>query len=271
MSLFDLDLLSLQGINDVPGVIMQHMTPSVENIPVFIMMAINIALGFLIYINVGSIQKRDQVDCYPMNLHCCLIVWDTLCSIMCWVLMVRYNFFWLFTLFGILEPIWVWGEIKAIKAHIKTSRQEEFGKYVSGPISEKQAWIYTVIMLVIWLCFWCSISFVLGGFYNASLLVTWPWTNFLIPWICWGMWESRIGKTGTQIGNSTRVQMTLVVQTLLSWFPFTWFVLMMPFLSNPVFYIMGALTTALCIRNYLKVRKLPMPDEKAKAIIEAGE
>ena len=265
------DLTSLAMVQDVPGVIMQHMTPSVENIPVFIMMAINITLGFMLYTNVAGIQKRDGVDCYPLNVHCAMIVWDVMCSIMCWVLMANYHFFWLFTLFGILEPIWVVSEVMAIRTAVKTSRQEEFGKFVKGEVTEKQAWGYVAIMICIWICIWGSISFILGGFKNASLLVTWPYTNLVFPWICWSQWERRAAKTGTQLGNSSKVQLTLVFQCTLSWFPFTWFVLMMPFLSNPMFYLAGLLTSLFCIRNWLKVRKLPLPDESAKQLATAAE
>lgn len=269
MNIFDIDLASLAMINDVPGVIMEHMAPSVDNIPVFIMMIANIILGFMLYTNVSGIQKRDGVDCYPVNVHCCVIVWDVMCSIMCWVLMFTYDFFWLFTLFAILEPIWVVGEIAAIRAVVKNSRQEEFGRYCKGPVTEKQAWTYIAIMIGIWLCFWGSISFILGGFVNGSLLVTWPYTNFLFPWICWKQWERRAAKTGTQIGNSAKVQLTLVFQITLSWFPCTWFVLMMPFLNTPMFYLTGILTTAFCIRNYLKVRNLPLPTKETRMLLES--
>jgi len=116
------------------------------------MMAVNITLGFMLYTNVAGIQKRDGVDCCPVNVHCAMIVWDVMCSVMCWVLMFEYDFFWLFTLFGILEPIWIISEVMAIKAVVKTSRQEEFGKYCKGPVTEKQAWGYIAIMICIWIC-----------------------------------------------------------------------------------------------------------------------
>lgn len=271
MNILGIDLESLAMINDVPGVIMTHMTPSMENIPVFIMMAINIVLGFMLYTNVAGIQKRDGVDCYPVEVHCAMIVWDTMCSVMCWVLMGLYDFFWLFTLFGILEPIWVISEVMAIRAVVKTSRQEEFGKYVKGAVTEKQAWGFIVIKICIWICIWGSISFILGGFANASLLVTWPYTNLVFPWICWGLWYKRAAKTGTQLGNSSKVQLTLVFQCTLSWFPCTWFVLMMPFLNTPMFYFAGALTSVFCIMNYLKVRKLPLPTEDTKRLLAESE
>ncbi|MBR2790688.1 MAG: hypothetical protein IKD70_08800 [Eggerthellaceae bacterium] len=271
MNLFDIDLASLAMIQDVPGVIMQHMSFTVANIPVLIMMAVNITLGFMLYTNVAGIQKRDGVDCYPVNVHCSMIVWDVMCAIMCWVLAFNNHFFWLFTLFGVLEPIWVVSEIMAIKAVVKTSRQEEFGKYVKGEVTEKQAWMYIIFMICIWICVWGSISFILGGFKNASLLVTWPYTNLVFPWICWVLWEKRAAKTGTQFGNSQKVQLTLVFQVTLSWFPYTWFVLMMPFLSTPMFYLAGALTSAFCIRNYLKVRKLPLPNEESKLLAQNAD
>ena len=44
--------------------------------------------------------------------------------------------------------------------------------------------------------------------------------------------------------------------------------LMMPFLSTPMFYITGILTTAFRIRNYLKVRKLPLPGPDTKRLVE---
>ena len=142
---------------------------------------------------------------------------------------------------------------------------------MKGPVSEKQAWGYILIQICIWICIWGSISFILGGFGTASLLVTWPYTNLVFPWICWTTWERRAGRTGTQIGNSSKVQLTLVFQVILSWFPYTWFVLMMPFLSTPMFYLAGLLTSIFCVRNYLKVRKLPLPDENTKALLTAGE
>ncbi|WP_165043367.1 MULTISPECIES: hypothetical protein [unclassified Adlercreutzia] len=79
------------------------------------------------YTNVAGIQKRDGVDCYPVNVHCAMIVWDTMCSVMCWVLMIEYDFFWLFTLFGVLEPIWVISEVMAIKTVVKTLDANRFG------------------------------------------------------------------------------------------------------------------------------------------------
>lgn len=78
MNLFEVDLNTLALINDVPGVIMSHMEPTAENIPVFVMMAVNIILGFMLYTNVASVQKRDGKDPYPLFLHCVLIVRDTL-------------------------------------------------------------------------------------------------------------------------------------------------------------------------------------------------
>ncbi len=269
MNPFEIDLASLAMINDVPGVIMEHMTPSVENIPVFIMMAVNIILGFMLYTNVAGVQKRDGKDPYPLFLHCVLIVWDTLCTIMMWILAFRYDFFWLWTLFGILEPIWVWGEVKSIQAHIKTDREEELGRFVhGGNITEKQAWGYVAIMITVAAAFWLSISFILGGFFNASLCVTWPWTNFLFPWLCWEHWHSRAARTGTQLGNSMKVQLTIFIQITISWLPGTWFVLMMPFLQNPVFYLVGFASSALALANLLKVRKLPLPEPKVEANAE---
>lgn len=36
-----------------------------------------------------------------------------------------------------------------------------------------------------------------------------------------------------------------------------------------MFYIAGILTTAFCIRNFLKVRKLPMPNADTKTLVDA--
>lgn len=263
MSIFDFDLKTLELINNVPEIIMNNMQPSLHNIPVFIMMAINIILGFMLYTNVAEVQKRDGKDPYPLFLHCVLIVWDTLCTIMMWILMFKYHFFWLWTLFAILEPIWVWGEVKSIQAHIKTDREEELGRFVQGGnITEKQAWGYVAIMITIASAFWISISFILGGFANASLCITWPWTNFLFPWLCWQHWDSRAARTGTSLGNSKKVQLTILIQITISWLPYTWFVLMMPFLQNPAFYLVGFASSALAFVNYRKVCKLPAPAAK---------
>ena len=51
---FELDLNTLEMINDVPGVIMEHMTPSVANIPVFIIAwrGIGKRFAFFTFINV---------------------------------------------------------------------------------------------------------------------------------------------------------------------------------------------------------------------------
>ena len=50
-----------------------------------------------------------------------------------------------------------------------------------------------------------------------------------------------------------------------SWLPGTWFVLMMPFLQNPIFYLVGFASSALAFANLTKVRKLPAPTPVVEA------
>lgn len=43
--------------------------------------------------------------------------------------------------------------------------------------------------------------------------------------LCWEHWHSRAARTGTQLGNSMKVQLTILIQITISWLPGTWFVL----------------------------------------------
>ena len=66
-----------------------------------------------------------------------------------------------------------------------------------------------------------------------------------------------------------KVQLTIFIQITISWLPGTWFVLMMPFLQNPVFYLVGLASSVLAFVNLMKVRKLPLSEPKAEVVEQA--
>jgi hypothetical protein len=46
-----------------------------------------------------------------------------------------------------------------------------------------------------------------------------------------------------------KVQLTILIQITISWLPGTWFVLMMPFLQNPAYYLVGFASSALAMAS----------------------
>jgi hypothetical protein len=100
-----------------------------ENIKNFIALALCMTFGYLLYVWAVRLLIVEKVDPYPIWLHSWMITIDIIGTITFWKLAFTYDFFWLFLLFGIGLPIWVFMEAYCIYKGVKNARQEHFGLF----------------------------------------------------------------------------------------------------------------------------------------------
>lgn len=255
----------------IPEQMMQAMAFAPENIPAFIAMALCSTGGFLVYIWALKMIVKEKTDPYPLWLHCWMITWDAITSVTCWIMAFNYDFFWLFVMFGVFEPIWVIMEAICIYQAVKqrSSREEEFADITDGPVTKGQAWFYVVGMLATGFALNMWAFSMLGGPQNGVWILC-PITNYVIALWSWRFWRRRAKRTGTREGNSLTLQIILAVEITLMWVPgLSWWLALTQFDHQLWFYVIGIVSTCVAVYNLWCCAKLPKANaKKAEAALQ---
>lgn len=248
-------------IMQVPQRLTECMSFDTANIvPYFIPFILCMTFGYLLYTEAGNVWKKEGIEVYPLYLHCWMITFDitgTLMSIYMWV---TTGFFWLWALWSIAFPIWVCMEAMSIYRSCKSPqiRQENFGRLSRDPITEKQAFTWSIGMIVVCLFLNLWIYSLLGGWANFPYYLVIPFSNYVFAIWTWKWWGERAAETGTRKGQSMKLQVIILIQISLMWIPgLSWYVATMPCFHNIWFYLLGVLMTCLAAYNTYRCYKLP--------------
>ncbi|MEZ7897743.1 MAG: hypothetical protein QMB98_02885, partial [Flaviflexus sp.] len=155
---------------------------------------------------------------YPIWMHCWYWSVDVVGTIVFWRLAFEYDFFWVFTAFGIALPIWVGLETWSLINGVRDEREEQFQRFYSHPVTSKDAWIRVGTMLALFLGLNTWIFYLLGGIANAAPFFFYPLTNFILSTGPAMLWAER-GAKGTREGNSVGLQILILAQVTVTWMP----------------------------------------------------
>lgn len=263
----------LDYLKGFPEQIMSAMSLTPEHVPNIIAMMLCCTFGYLLYTVAGQIRKTEDIDPYPVMLHCWMITIDGIGTITFWRLLAMYhtpdqlfNGAWVFLFFSIGLPIWMVMEAKNIHHDIKnaTSRSINFQNMVAKgqEVTEKQARFWCLGMIAVSFFVNTYALSMLGGFENAAIFIVWPFTNYVFALWTWRYWTTRAAETGTRKYQSMKLHIVIVVQVTLMWVPgLSWYLALTPFLHTPWYYLGGIAMTALAVYNMYKCSQLPKRDE----------
>lgn len=250
-------------LDDIPGQLMQKMTPSMENIPVFIAWIMAYFFGFLLYTEAMKVEKRQKLTVYPISVHAYMMTIDITGVITYALLAIKNHFFWYFDLQVVALAIWVLMEARSVISGVKDSRLRnmEWGKLAKGGISEKKAWMYVA---GIWMAGfglnWYLLSLI-GGFSNCAIWIVYPFTSYVYAVFTWRFWDQRAAETGMRASNSIGIQVAVIGSCLVGWVPgLSWYWSVTPFYHQPWTIIGGAMVTVIAIYTFYKCAKLPKYD-----------
>ncbi len=263
----------LDHLKDFPGQIMSAMSLSPDHALNIVAMFLCCTFGYLLYTVAGRIRKREDIDPYPVMLHCWMITIDTIGTITFWLLLSQHmsvedllNGAWVFLFFSIGLPIWIVMEAQSIHHDIKdaTSRKLNFGNLVKNgeTVSEGQARFWCLGMVAVSFFVNMYALSMLGGFENCAIFIVWPFTNYVFALWTWRFWSARAAETGTRKYQSMALHIVIVIQITLMWVPgLSWYLALTPFLHTIWYYLGGIAMTALAVYNLYKCAQLPKRDE----------
>ena len=253
-----MDLSNLiQLLYGVPEYIMEVLSFKVENIPSFIALMACSTGGMLLYIWAIRLTFKEKTDPYPLWVHCWMISWDVIGTIMSIYLALHHDFFWVFVMFSFCEPVWVCLEAICIVKDIKLQRDEEFGDLVRGEVSVKRATLYAIAMIISGFAVNLWAFSLLGGAISGLWIIC-PFTNYVFAFWCWRRWWQRAAKYGDRTGNSMGLQIILTVEIFLMWCPgLSIWTIICPVNQNPFFYFCGIVATLISLSNLYLCAKHP--------------
>lgn len=260
----------MQYLNDMPQQLVDKMTPSVENIPVFIALVISMTVGYMLYTYAGKVAKEQGVEPYPIWIHCYILSIDIIGTITFWYLAATHGFFWYFDLMGVALPIWIVMEVKSIKAGIQNERARnmEWGKLRQGGVTEKDALLFAFGIFFVSFCLNMWALSMLGGMSNAAIWIIYAWTNYVYTIWNWRFWEERAAETGMRAYNSLGLQVVVFLATFVSWCPgLSMFWAVSPFFHTPWFLLGGFGVSVIGIYNIYRCRKYP-PFDADKLVLK---
>lgn len=238
----------MRYLNNMPQQLVDHMSLNSQNIGTIASWVIAMIFGYLLYTRAIKIIKTDQIDPYPLWLHCWMISIDAIGTVDFWMMAVKYHYFWLFVVMGVGLPIWICLEAYCIHFAVTHHRQSEFAGLTKGEISLKQAWLYAIAMILTGFTINMWALSMLGGLNNVAIFIIYPFTNFVFAYWTWRNWRIREVQ-GSSKGNSLALQIVIFVQLLLMWVPvLSWWENVTPFYNEPWYYLCGA--CASCIAGY---------------------
>lgn len=259
----------LDYLKDFPEQIMTNMSLVPEHAMNIVAMMLCCTFGYLLYTVAGRMRKREDIDPYPVYLHCWMITMDSIGTITFWRLLAMYHTpeqllggAWVFLFFSIGLPIWIGMEARSIHHDIKSqeSRQLNFGKLVppGQKVTEGQARFWCLGMIAVCAFFNLYALSMLGGIENAAIFLAWPITNYVFALWTWRFWNERAAETGSRKYQSMALHIVIVVQISLMWIPgLSWYLALTPFLHTVWYYLGGIAMTALAVYNLYKCSKLP--------------
>lgn len=260
----------LQGF---PQQIMTNMSLTPDHIMNIVAMLLCCTFGYLLYTVAGEMRKTEDIDPYPVMLHCWMITIDGIGTITFWRLLIMYhtpdelfNGAWVFLFFAIGLPIWMYMEAQSIRHDVKqqTARQQNFGNLVKAgeQVSEAQARFWCLGMIAVSFFVNMYALSMLGGFENAAIFIVWPFTNYVFAIWTWRFWSARAAETGTRKYQSMKLHIVIVIQITLMWVPgVSWYLALTPFLHTVWYYLGGIAMTALAVYNLYKCKQLPERNE----------
>ena len=260
-------------LQDFPMQIMQNMSFEKGHIMNIIAMCLCCTFGYLLYTVAGRVRKREDIDPYPVYLHCWMITMDSIGTITFWRLLAMYHTkeallggAWVFLFFSIGLPIWICMEARSIHHTIKspTQRALNFGRLVKDgeELTENKArfWCYGTIAVSAFFNLY-ALS-MLGGIANCAIFLAWPITNYVFALWTWRFWQTRAAELGTRKYQSMALHIVILIQISLMWIPgLSWYLALTPFLHTVWYYLGGIAMSALAAYNLYKCAKLPKRDE----------
>lgn len=240
-----------------------------ETLPAIFAFLLCSTLGFMLYIWALRVMAREGKDVYPLYMHCWMLSIDFIGTLTFWTLAFQYDFFWMFTLYGLLLPVWMCLEIRCIVFAIKDeqTRQEEFGLITKTPVTVGEAVLYCVGTWAVSFSVNMYILSCLGGFDNCAIFMLYMITNNVIIYWSWRYWREHATMNGYRSNNAMGVQIIMLIQVTIQWIPgLSWYLAVSPFFDQPWFYLMGIVCSAVQAYNTYMTWKTPAKPESASIV-----
>lgn len=264
---------NIDYLANLPEQVMSAMSFSPDHIMNYVALLLCMTFGYLLYTVAGEIRKRENIDPYPVYLHCWMITFDTLSAISSWCLLYQYHTpeqlaggAWVFLLFSLGLPVWVFMEAKSILHTIKDEKQRSLNFRHLVPAgqkpTEKQARFWCLGTVAVCAALNLFIMSLLGGFGNFFWIFMVPFSNYVFAIWTWRFWTTRAAELGTRMYQSMKLHIVITVQITLMWVPgVSWYVALSPAFHSIWFYLCGAVMTGVAIYNTYKCSQLPKRDE----------
>lgn len=252
-------------LNDMPSQLVEAMSFRVENIHVFIAMAIAYITGFLLYIQANKVAAKQGVQPYPLWIHCYMMSIDSIGAITYGYLAFTHDFFWYFDFQCVALVGWLALEFMSIKKGLADAQERgfEFGNLMKGGITKKKATMYCVAIYVVGLFLNMYALALIGGIANAAIYIIYPFTNYVYAIFTWRFWDARSAEYGNRKYNALSLQIVITVTCFVSWCPgISWYWTVSPYFHQIWFILPGLVCTLVSCYNLYRCYKLPKYDPK---------
>lgn len=211
------------------------------------------AIGLLEYIWAVVLTVREKKGPFPVWMHTFFLAHDSTAAVVFTWLAFKYNFFWLFVVYGIGMYTWTVMEIYCLIMGIKYARQEDWGNKNSGPISVKYATQQVIIQTLV---MYCIINVLRYLMQDTAMFLWLPLTNFVMAIGPGYVLNTRRDREG----SSVLVYIFIVIGTIINFAPqgIGFFTSILPSVFNqPIWFSVGVVALIVAVINLVRVVGLP--------------
>lgn len=207
--------------------------------------------GFAQYLTAVSLQLKEKKSPWYFWMHAWYIGHD-LTFVSLYDLWFNQIDFWLFKILWGGCVAFVFIELFVLYLTVKHERQEVFGRYYRGPVTEGQAWVRGLVGYAVGIALFALIRVAIGDAMCLALMMS---TNFIVAVVPAFLAEER----GSREGHSMLLGIFVLLGTLFTYAPpgIGFWASLAPVFREPWYWILGAIAVLGSLRYLLVLRTFP--------------
>ena len=232
-----------------------------DNIPLIIAAIVAFIFGYLEYVWSFKLIRRENKAPYPVWMHTFYWAHDSSWAVIMFLAGMRTGY-WFFWVVSIALLVWNLFEVYNLYKVITVERQEVFGDYVKGEVTQRKAIELIAIQLV---AMYMLVNVLIGFMGEGSIMQWFLFTNLLIASAPGILWRKRGTQFNSSRGTSKGLAIIILLGTINTFLPNAnmWVLSMPEVFSTPIFYLTGVVFIAIAVWNLIYVFRLP--DKKPSA------
>lgn len=222
-----------------------------DNVSLLVVSAITFAFGFWEYIYSFRLVFREHTSPFPIWMHTFYIAHDSTFAVLFFIEASKRNWNWFCLAVSIALVVWNAFEFVCVYYAIKYEREEIFGGYVAGEVTERKALLLIIAQTIaMYGIVWMIIMYVGKGCFFQWACVT----NMVMAAGPTTLWMKRRDRRGMSIG----LALVILAGTINNFLPCSMFATVFPeVFRHPTYYITGVIFVAIAVSNVMIVKSKP--------------